>query len=153
MKAVIATFNQEKALVGALSVIVKTGCGTDGALHSTSYILVWTMNREQLTPATMSPACTGLVMFSKLSCATINHPLTCQVTSPLPADTQNFNPNFLFSSPLRRLWAEYCAINSIYTTDISRYLRSNQSNQRVPIFHSWDSTECGSFGGSKFQYI
>ena len=28
-------FNQEKALVGAFSVIVKTGCGTDGALHST----------------------------------------------------------------------------------------------------------------------
>ena len=28
------SFNQEKALVGAFSVIVKTGCGTDGALHS-----------------------------------------------------------------------------------------------------------------------
>ena len=28
---------QEKALVGAFSVIVKTSCGTDGALHSTSY--------------------------------------------------------------------------------------------------------------------
>ena len=28
---------QEKALVGAFSVIVKTGCGTDGALHSTSF--------------------------------------------------------------------------------------------------------------------
>ena len=26
----------EKALVGVLSVIVKTGCGTDGALHSTT---------------------------------------------------------------------------------------------------------------------
>ena len=37
MKAVVAVFNQEKALVGALSVIVKTGCGTDGALHSTSF--------------------------------------------------------------------------------------------------------------------
>ena len=35
MKAVVATFNQEKALVGAFSVIVKTGCGTDGALHGT----------------------------------------------------------------------------------------------------------------------
>ena len=32
-------FNQEKALVGAFSVIVKTGCGTDGALHST--IIYW----------------------------------------------------------------------------------------------------------------
>ena len=31
MKAVVATFNQEKALVGASSVIVKTDCETDGA--------------------------------------------------------------------------------------------------------------------------
>ena len=29
-------FNQEKALVGAFSVIVKTDCETDGALHSTN---------------------------------------------------------------------------------------------------------------------
>ena len=37
MKALVGAFNQEKALVGAFCVIVKTGCGTDGALHSTSY--------------------------------------------------------------------------------------------------------------------
>ena len=36
MKALVGAFNQEKALVGAFSVIVKTGCGTDGALHSTN---------------------------------------------------------------------------------------------------------------------
>ena len=36
MKALVGAFNQEKALVGAFSVVVKTGCGTDGALHSTS---------------------------------------------------------------------------------------------------------------------
>ena len=35
MKALVGAFNQEKALVGAFSVIMKTGCGTDGALHST----------------------------------------------------------------------------------------------------------------------
>ena len=35
MKELVGAFNQEKALVGAFSVIVKTGCGTDGALHST----------------------------------------------------------------------------------------------------------------------
>ena len=29
MKALVGAFNQEKALVGAFSVIVKTGCGTD----------------------------------------------------------------------------------------------------------------------------
>ena len=38
MKAlvVVGALNQEKALVGAFYVIVKTGCGTDGALHSTT---------------------------------------------------------------------------------------------------------------------
>ena len=30
-------WNQEKALVGAFSVIVKTGCGTDGSFYSTNY--------------------------------------------------------------------------------------------------------------------
>ena len=36
MIALVGAFNQEKALVGAFSMIVKTGCETDGALHSTS---------------------------------------------------------------------------------------------------------------------
>ena len=35
MNVLVGTFNQEKALVGAFSVIVKNGFGTDGALHST----------------------------------------------------------------------------------------------------------------------
>ena len=33
VKVVVGAFNQEKALVGAFSVIVKTGFETDGALH------------------------------------------------------------------------------------------------------------------------
>ena len=36
MKALVGAFNQEKALIGAFSVIVKTDCGTDGSLYSTS---------------------------------------------------------------------------------------------------------------------
>ena len=37
VKALVGAFNKEKVLIGAaFSVIVKTGCGTDGALHSTS---------------------------------------------------------------------------------------------------------------------
>ena len=36
MKALVGAFNQEKALVGAFSVIVKIGCGTDGSFYSTS---------------------------------------------------------------------------------------------------------------------
>ena len=38
VKALEGAFNQEKALVGAFSAIVKTDCETDGALHSTSAI-------------------------------------------------------------------------------------------------------------------
>ena len=36
MKALVGAFNQEKALVGAFSVIAKTDCGTDGSFYSTS---------------------------------------------------------------------------------------------------------------------
>ena len=32
VKALVGAFNQEKALVGAFSVIVKTSCGTDGSI-------------------------------------------------------------------------------------------------------------------------
>ena len=32
----VGAFNQEKALVGAFSVIVKTGCGTDGSFYNTN---------------------------------------------------------------------------------------------------------------------
>ena len=32
----VGTFNQEKALVGAFSVIVKTSCETDGSFHGTT---------------------------------------------------------------------------------------------------------------------
>ena len=35
VKALVGAFNQEKALVGAFSVIVKIGCGTDGSFYST----------------------------------------------------------------------------------------------------------------------
>ena len=36
MKALVGAFNQEKALVGAFSVIVKTDFGTDGSFYSTT---------------------------------------------------------------------------------------------------------------------
>ena len=36
MKALEGAFNQERALVGAFSMIVKTGCETDGLFYSTS---------------------------------------------------------------------------------------------------------------------
>ena len=35
MKAVVAAFDQEEALVGAFSVIVKTDYGTDGSFYRT----------------------------------------------------------------------------------------------------------------------
>ena len=37
MKALVDAFNQEKALVGAFSVIVKTGCETDGSCYNHYY--------------------------------------------------------------------------------------------------------------------
>ena len=39
MKALVGAFNQEKALVGAFSVILKTGCGTDGSSAALVLIL------------------------------------------------------------------------------------------------------------------
>ena len=36
VKALVGAFNQEKALVGAFSVIVKTGWGTNGSFYSTN---------------------------------------------------------------------------------------------------------------------
>ena len=41
VKALVGAFNQEKALVGAFSVTVKTvktGCGTDGSFYSTTLV-------------------------------------------------------------------------------------------------------------------
>ena len=49
MKALVGAFNQGKVLVGAFSVIVKTGCGTDGALHSTSLCCAATLIIEIIT--------------------------------------------------------------------------------------------------------
>ena len=40
VKAVAAAFNQEKVLVGAFSVNVKTDCGTDGSFYTTAEDLV-----------------------------------------------------------------------------------------------------------------
>ena len=36
MKALVGAFNQDKALVGAVSVIVKIDCETDGSFYSTA---------------------------------------------------------------------------------------------------------------------
>ena len=36
VKVLVCTFNQEKALVGAFSMIVKTDCETDGSFYSTN---------------------------------------------------------------------------------------------------------------------
>ena len=36
MKALVGAFNQDKALVGAFSVIVKADCETDGSFYSTN---------------------------------------------------------------------------------------------------------------------
>ena len=59
MKALVGAFNQEKALVGAFSVIVKTDCETDGALHSTSIAATLLSSVLQSAHAPMCGACSG----------------------------------------------------------------------------------------------
>ena len=54
MKVLVGAFNQEKALVGAFSVIVKIGCGTDGALHSTRYLSVRVGSVSTKPPVTLA---------------------------------------------------------------------------------------------------
>ena len=39
VKVVVAAFNQEKALVGAFPMIVKTDCGTNGSFYSTKGVI------------------------------------------------------------------------------------------------------------------
>ena len=65
VKAVVGGFNQEKALVGAFSVIVKTDCETDGALHST---------RED-APSFSCPANEGWMMVMTI-CADVTNDVT-----------------------------------------------------------------------------
>ena len=74
MKAVVAAFNQEKALVGAFSVLrdcEKTGCGTDGALHSTS---VPTMAAQRLIKVTCRGGNPSLVSGLRSSRAGLGNP-------------------------------------------------------------------------------
>ena len=54
MKVVVRAFNQEKALVGAFSVIVKTDCETD--VSSTALIVTRGMSRSWQRSAKASPA-------------------------------------------------------------------------------------------------
>ena len=61
------SFNQEKALVGAFSVIVKTDCGTDGALHSTNNVCLQRLGGTPLVA--LSPLwllCTGVWSVSEV---------------------------------------------------------------------------------------
>ena len=46
MKALVGAFNQEKALVGAFSVIVKTDCEADGSFYSTNNIIILCMETQ-----------------------------------------------------------------------------------------------------------
>ena len=64
MKALVGAFNQEKAQVGAFSVIVKTDCETDGALHSTTNESVGksVANKEKQRPLTVLIMC--FILFS-----------------------------------------------------------------------------------------
>ena len=56
MKALVDAFNQEKALAGAFSVIVKTDCETDGSIYSTTlYSIERPHRRNERGEARVSP--------------------------------------------------------------------------------------------------
>ena len=76
MKALVGAFNQEKALVGAFSVIVKTGCGTDrslsecatniGIIATISPVIVTQMStRPNNGPAISDANCPTFVLINK----------------------------------------------------------------------------------------
>ena len=46
MKALVGAFKQEKALVWAFSVIVKTDCEADGSFYSTNNIIILWMETQ-----------------------------------------------------------------------------------------------------------
>ena len=48
MKALVGAFNQEKALVGACSVIVKTDCETDGSFAALASVDVMHCVQEEV---------------------------------------------------------------------------------------------------------
>ena len=48
MKVLVAAFNQEKALVGAFSVIVKTDCESNGSFYSTSHYTYLILGKRSL---------------------------------------------------------------------------------------------------------
>ena len=78
MKALVGTFNQEKALAGAFSVIVKTGCGTNEALHLHS--------TNRIIPGHVS--CQGRVLGAALLTSPASHkPVFVSVGSGLGLDT------------------------------------------------------------------
>ena len=77
VKALVGAFNQEKALVGTFSVIVKTGCGTDGTLHSTSqYLYLGTTCGQQMLECLGWWKCrkTILSVLTKMSLSLTNIP-------------------------------------------------------------------------------
>ena len=47
MKALVGALNQVKALVWAFSVIVITGCGTDGSFYSTIQNILLALHTDQ----------------------------------------------------------------------------------------------------------
>ena len=80
MKALVGAFNQEKALVGAFSMIVKTGCGTDGSFYST-----------RSHPALHTPPLHRCMRLTKLQSRTIAREENCPVMWNIPRTVVSWN--------------------------------------------------------------
>ena len=59
MKVLVGDFNQEKALVGAFSMIVKTGCATDGSICGTNSDSYSEDTDTRLAAALLASLCHG----------------------------------------------------------------------------------------------
>ena len=121
VKAVVAAFNHEKALVVAFSVIVKTDCGTDGSFHSTNAGLT-----ASPSPSA-SPTLTSLLRNSKMADlrAAPHHSPPLSSVSPSHSSASILN-SMLASPPRNSLPPPAIQPTSQYTS--SQYPAADSSN-------------------------
>ena len=120
MKAVVATFNQEKALVGAFSVILKTDCETDGSFYSSN---------PHPSPSPGGPAAHNILM--RITSGTFHTIFTApghSGTSDGPR-VSSVNPaNFLSVSGDSIIVINFALNNTTSTSSVSTVSRCNISN-------------------------
>ena len=124
MKALVGAFNQEKALVGAFSVIVKTGCGTDAALHSTSCCWLSAHNWATLKSGLQLRATGHLLQLTGVRA----YFSKCVSTS-----ISSFNSN----RQHKMVADSYCAIYSFFALNCMKWLNGGLFSNDCCIHRHW----------------